>query len=351
MSRFMLQMMVEYPHDIQHLTLTSGQHSIHWQPQPIPKSQTNQASYISPTAINTGLRCPLRFFYRYVGGLQEPTVPDDELELDNRMFGTVFHRAADLLYHQMPQYVDKAILQHLLRHKQELERVVDEAFHIEIPYLPQSGLYIIQREVIVQYLHQLVALDMRQAPFRILGLEMDVYRSLSPLSSLLSPPSTLHSPLRIGGRIDRLDLVDEGTAKERIRVVDYKTGSSPIKSLPDVDAIFLPQNIHNHSDYYLQTLLYADIVRSENIAAKQGLPSDIAVSPALIFIQHAGAKDYDPTLCFGRTPILNMAPFSERFNQLLQSTIKEILSPNMPYKPTDNLQNCALCPYAAICRR
>lgn len=351
MSRFMLQMMVEYPHDIQHLTLTSGQHSIHWQPQPIPKSQTNQASYISPTAINTWLRCPLRFFYRYVGGLQEPTVPDDELELDNRMFGTVFHRAADLLYHQLPQYVDKAILQHLLRHKQELERVVDEAFHIEIPYLPQSGLYIIQREVIVQYLHQLVALDMRQAPFRILGLEMDVYRSLSPLSSLLSPPSTLHSPLRIGGRIDRLDLVDEGTAKERIRVVDYKTGSSPIKSLPDVDAIFLPQNIHNHSDYYLQTLLYADIVRSENIAAKQGLPSDIAVSPALIFIQHAGAKDYDPTLCFGRTPILNMAPFSERFNQLLQSTIKEILSPNMPYKPTDNLQNCALCPYAAICRR
>ena len=351
MSRFMLQMMVEYPHDIQHLTLTSGQHSIHWQPQPIPKSQTSQASYISPTAINTWLRCPLRFFYRYVGGLQEPTVPDDELELDNRMFGTVFHRAADLLYHQLPQYVDKAILQHLLRHKQELERVVDEAFHIEIPYLPQSGLYIIQREVIVQYLHQLVALDMRQAPFRILGLEMDVYRSLSPLSSLLSPPSTLHSPLRIGGRIDRLDLVDEGTAKERIRVVDYKTGSSPIKSLPDVDAIFLPQNIHNHSDYYLQTLLYADIVRSENIAAKQDLPSDIAVSPALIFIQHAGAKDYDPTLCFGRTPILNMAPFRERFNQLLQSTIKEILSPNMPYRPTDNLQNCALCPYAAICRR
>ena len=337
MSRFMLQMMVEYPHDIQHLTLTSGQHSIHWQPQPIPKSQTSQASYISPTAINTWLRCPLRFFYRYVGGLQEPTVPDDELELDNRMFGTVFHRAADLLYHQLPQYVDKAILQHLLRHKQELERVVDEAFHIEIPYLPQSGLYIIQREVIVQYLHQLVALDLRQAPFRILGLEMDVYRN--------------QSNLRIGGRIDRLDLVDEGTAKERIRVVDYKTGSSPIKSLPDVDAIFQPQNIHNHSDYYLQTLLYADIVRSENIAAKQDLPSDIAVSPALIFIQHAGAKDYDPTLCFGRTPILNMAPFRERFNQLLQSTIKEILSPNMPYRPTDNLQNCALCPYAAICRR
>jgi ATP-dependent helicase/DNAse subunit B len=180
MSRFMLQLMVEYNHPIQHYSLSSGQQSVRWQPQPIAKPQTLETSYLSPTAINTWLRCPLRFFYRYVGGLQEPEVPNDELELDNRMFGTVFHRAADLLYHRLPQYVDKSILQHLLRNKQELERAVDEAFHLELPYLPQSGLYIIQREVIVQYLRQLVALDLRQAPFRILGLEIDVYRNLSP---------------------------------------------------------------------------------------------------------------------------------------------------------------------------
>ena len=101
MSRFMLQLMVEYPHPIQHYSLSSGQQSVRWQPQPIAKPQPSdlspQTSYLSPTAINTWLRCSLRFFYHYVGGLKEPDVPDDELELDNRMFGTVFHRAADLL--------------------------------------------------------------------------------------------------------------------------------------------------------------------------------------------------------------------------------------------------------------
>ena len=359
MSRFMLQLMVEYPHPIQHYSLSSGQQSVRWQPQPIKKAVSTgplaissepkaisqkPMAIISPTAINTWLRCPLRFFYRYVGGLQEPEVPDDELELDNRVFGNVFHHAADLLYHRLPQYVDKSILQHLLRNKQELERAVDEAFHHEMPHLPQSGLYIIQREVIVQYLRQLVALDLRQAPFRILGLEIDVFRPLSTFN-------VQRSTLKLGGRIDRLDLVDEGTANERIRVVDYKTGASPIKSLPDVEAIFLPQNIHNHSDYYLQTLLYADIVRTDRPSSISHLPSDIPVSPALIFIQHAGADDYDPTLCFGRDRILDISPYSQPFNELLNQTITEILSPDVPFRPTTDLQVCSSCPFATICRR
>ena len=342
MSRFMLQLMVEYNHPIQHYSLSSGQLSVRWQPQPIAKPQMLETSYLSPTAINTWLRCPLRFFYRYVGGLQEPEVPNDELELDNRLFGNVFHRAADLLYHRLPQYVDKSILQHLLRNKQELERAVDEAFHLELPHLPSSGLYIIQREVIVEYLRKLIALDLRQAPFRILGLEFDVFRPFKTSDI---------KPLKIGGRIDRMDLVDEGTANERIRIIDYKTGSSPLKPLPDVDAIFLPQNIHNHSDYYLQALLYADIVRTDKPSSISHLPSDIAVSPALFFIQHASADDYDPTLCFGRDKILDISAYSLRFNELLSQTITEILSPVVPYRPTTDLQVCASCPFASICRR
>ena len=360
MSRFMLQLMVEYAHPIKHYSLSSGQQSVRWQPQPIkktvstwplaissePKANSQKPiAIISPTAINTWMRCSLRFFYRYVGGLQEPEVPDDELELDNRMFGNVFHRAADLLYHGLPQYIDKSILQHLLRNKQELERAVDEAFHLEMPYLPQSGLYLIQREVIVQYLRQLVALDLRQAPFRILGLEIDVYRPFAKGQELIA------NSLKIGGRIDRLDLVDEGTPNERIRIVDYKTGARLPKALPDVDAIFLPQNIHEHSDYYLQTLLYADIVRTHGVPSINLRPSDRAISPALIFIQHAAAEDYDPTLCFGREPIYDIAIHSERFNELLNQTITEILSPDVAFVPTTDLQVCASCPFAPICRR
>ena len=77
----------------------------------------------------------------------------------------------------------------------------------------------------------------------------------------------------------------------------------------------------------------------------------IAVSPALIFIQHAGAEDYDPTLCFGRTPILNIEPYSQRFNELLNQTVSDIFSPDVPYTPCNDQKICMNCPYAKICSR
>ena len=192
-----------------------------------------------------------------------------------------------------------------------------------------SGLHIINREVIIHYLRQLLEIDRRLTPSTILGLECDVYKPLTPT-------------MQIGGRVDRLDLVHEGTPLERIRVIDYKTSSRNIKSLPDVESVFSPEKIHEHSDYYLQAFLYADIVRSQR---------NKPVSPALLFIQHAAAEDYDPTLKFGKEPILDIADHSTRFNELLNKKVDEIFSSTMPFCPTDDLRVCHTCPYVQLCRR
>ena len=345
MSRFMLQLMVESPHTITRRTLQSGQSVQKWQPTPIEKTPhvmqvlqsqfTTQHSFLSPTAITRYMRCPLQFYYLYVADIQQPDTPDDEQELDNRIFGTVFHEAADIIYHQLPKYIEKPLLEHLLKSKVEIERAVDEAFHRVIPYAPKRGLHLINREVIIHYLRQLISIDLRLAPFTILGLECDVFRPLSPLTSHFSP-------LTIGGRIDRLDLITEGN-EELIRVVDYKTGSKSPKPLPDVEAIFLPENIHEHADYYLQTFVYADIVSRQR--------PDHKVSPALLFIQHAGGKDYNPTLTLGREPVRDIAPYSTRFNELLDEKIMEMFSPDVPFIPTDDLRICDTCPFKQMCRR
>ena len=344
MSRFMLQLMVESPHTITRRTLQSGQSVQKWQPVPIEKTPhvmqvlqsqfTTQHSFLSPTAITKYMRCPLQFYYLYVADIQQPETPDDEQELDNRIFGNIFHEAADIIYHQLPKYIEKPLLEHLLKSKVEIERAVDEAFHRVIPYAPKRGLHLINREVIIHYLRQLISIDLRLAPFTILGLECDVFRPLSPLTSHFSP-------LTIGGRIDRLDLITEGN-EELIRVVDYKTGSKSPKPLPDVEAIFLPENIHEHADYYLQTFVYADIVSRQR--------PDHKVSPALLFIQHAGGKDYNPTLTLGREPVRDIAPYSTRFNELLDEKIKEMFSPDVPFIPTDDLRTCSTCPFAQMCR-
>lgn len=345
MSRFMLQMMVESGHSIVQHTLLSGQSTSRWKPESIEKTSRvmniirqrwlePDSPCLSPSAINKYMRCPLQFYYCYIADLREADVPDDEQELDNRIFGNIFHEAADIIYHQLPRDINKAMLDHLLKSKVEVERAVDEAFHKEMPNIPFSGLHLINREVIIHYLRQLIKIDYRLAPFTILGLECDVARRLEWQADGAT------RSVAIGGRIDRLDLLSDGT----IRVVDYKTGSKRLEPLADVEAIFQPENIHKHSDYYLQTFVYADIVSRQR-------HSSIKVSPALLFIQHAGADDYNPVLKLGKEPVNDIADFSERFNELLLQKISEILSTDIPFTPTNDLRVCSSCPYAPLCRR
>ena len=74
-----------------------------------------------------------------------------------------------------------------------------------------------------------------------------------------------------------------------------------------------------------------------------------AVSPALLFIQHAGTENYDPTLCFGKQRISDVADYTARFNELLGETLDDIFSADNAFVPTDDQRICRTCPYALLC--
>ena len=361
MSRFMLQLMIERPHAEEHrsdmhvqpirfMTLKANQQVRRRQPNIIQKTPqllevlrkrfAPEAGGISPTAITTYLRCQLRFFYHYACNLQELDDNDDEL-IDNRVFGNIFHKAAQNIYERLRQltgnHITSLAIDDLLKSAIEIEQIVDSAFRTEFfhitdptrPMPPLDGLQLINREVIIKYIRLLLETDRRLTPFSILGLEKYV--------------SMPWGKTKIGGIIDRLDCItDPQTGEERIRVVDYKTGSRKQKDLPDVEAIFDPANIKDHSDYYLQAFLYSMIVRQQ---------SQTPVSPALLFIQHAGAEDYDPTLKLGKAPVIDIATESGTFMELLQKTTSEIFNQDLAFAPTADNDLCRSCPFAIICGR
>ena len=352
MSRFMLQLMVDRSSvnsklsAVNYKTLRAGQKTLLRTPHPVTKTpevmqhlRERLSGGISPTAISNYLRCQLRFFYRYVCNLEDAVDNDEEL-IDNRLFGNIFHKAAQNLYQRFGrQEITAFDLDKLLKDVVDIERAVDDAiktefFHFDDPTRPMpplDGLQLINREVIIKYVRQLIEIDRRLTPFTILGLEQYVSMDLSKL--------------RIGGIIDRLDsITDSQTGDQHIRVVDYKTGSRRLKTLPDVAAIFDPANIPDHSDYYLQAFLYSIIVKDKSLKSKE-------VSPALLFIQHAGTDDYDPTLCLGREPVRDISTVADEYMQLLNQTISEIFNEDLALSPTDDLDRCHACPFAPICCR
>ena len=371
MSRFMLQMLVESPHQVAQRTLQAGQQLATRGKRPIEKSDAicqtlrrrfdkqlhpavpnrpeTEAPLLTPTAINRYTRCQLQFYYRYVEGLREPDESDDDT-IDNRIFGNIFHEAAQLLYERLLQkinYIMPADLETLMRDEAAIERCVDTAFKRQLFHIadngrtaalpPLNGQQIINRQVILHYLRQLLDIDRRLAPFTIIGLEHDVVEDLYI--------ETAGFTTTWGGRIDRLDVVcgDKAAneAGERTRVIDYKTGATRLKAMPSVEAIFDPSQLHNHNDYYLQAMLYARLV-----ARKSATP----VSPGLLFIQHARGDDYDPTLSLasGRINSVN-TPDGDRFEQLLVEKVNEIFNRQLAFTPTDDLNTCRTCPYAQLC--
>ena len=363
MSRFMLQLLVESGQKIDHYSLTAKNQPTPLMPKAIEKDKTalsklEEMSRLSPSAINTYIRCKLAFYYQYIAHIKEPD--SDPETIDNRMFGNIFHRAAYLIYKDITDHspvIEKAHIQAYLSNRKLLANVVDRAFEEE-ECKTNNGLQIINREVIIEYVTKLLKIDQQLCPFSILAMEEEakVYTQLSFTipsggalkgGALVSSAPDKHYNLTIGGIIDRLDAVtDKQTGKRRIRVVDYKTGNKPSSAIKSIEEVFDPKNIASkHSNYFLQAILYSLIVSR----SKEWNAANDAVSPALLFIKQAATNDYDPTLCIDKHPISDVTVYEEEFLTKLKETVADMYSPDAAFTPTDDRKKCELCPYRMLC--
>ena len=372
MSRFMLQLMVESQHPIVRKTLIAGQKPLRPAYDEEPKTEEvmkvlDDVRMLTPTFLNTYQRCQKQFYYKYVKGLLEPDEIDED-EVDNRIFGNIFHRAAELFYYGFaskndiqtdekgkqqlirPIVITADILDQAMKDKMLVDRLVDQAFREELfkvgnnDYHPKyNGLQLINKEVIASYLRQLISIDRRQTPFTIIGMELVVSDTLKVNTS------RGEKQFKIGGFIDRLDAISPiSNISERIRVIDYKTGRAQTTHPKDIDEMFsaTPQALSKHTDYYLQAFLYSMIIKN----SKRYNSAQDPVSPGLLFIQNAGAEDYDPTLKLGREKIEDITPYEEDFMAHLRSLIADIYNPALPLRPTSDKKRCEYCPYAGLCK-
>lgn len=375
MSRFMLQLLVESKHPVNRLSMMAGLVPMQSEYVAVEKTQEmldtlSDIKLITPTLLNTYLRCQKRFYYKYVEGLQEPDEIDED-EVDNRVFGNIFHRAAELYYLQFaspealttdregnpqlnrPIVIGKDAMEHALKDKTLIDRLVDQAFREELfkvkdkGYKPKyNGLQLINKEVISCYLRQMVINDSQKAPFTIIGLELVVSTQIEV---------TLkhgYRKFRVGGFIDRLDAVAANgkpglnNMAEQVRVIDYKTGRGPTSHPAKLEEVFDPEQLSKHTDYYLQAMLYSIIVKN----SQKLNPAKNPVSPGLLFIQNARSEDYDPTLKFGKVPISDVSEYEKEFMEGISSLIADIYDKEQPFHTTTDKQRCNTCPYAALCK-
>ena len=332
MSRFMTQLLVESPQQIKHCTLATQGAPRRAMPPVVEKPENLHEilARISPSAINTYLRCPLQFYFQRVARLKEPPTPPDVIEPNT--FGTLFHKAAELFYRDVLEQHGGLVTKHFL------DLQLEAGKPLIMQYIGRAGREaeiqpnLLIEEVVARYLRQLLLRDREQAPFRILALEKPTQRPLRiPLGGGMAD-------IELMGEVDRLDrLTVFGT--EHTRIIDYKTGGQPERAT-SLEQLFTPGERHPH--YLLQTCLYALTLSTDE--------EERPIVPALFYVHHAAQADYSPYLEIGGKTVGDFRELAQEFLERLTALLAEILDPDRPFAPTSSPRVCASCPFLTLCQ-
>lgn len=306
----------------------------------LAESHNDSNHYFSPTALNCYLACPLKFYFTYIGRMRE----EEEVSsvVDPRYFGNIFHRAAELLYNnEKGKIITTQMLENVEKNK-IYERCVNQAFNEEFFHLGKdenahyNGEQLIKRDIIQQYIRQLITYDKQQHDFRIMGLEENVHHQMKIITS--GKDSYI---ITIGGKIDRRDQLTskDGTGKYN-RIVDYKTGGSP-QTFKSVEQLFTRSPLR--PDKIFQTFIYAYLAHEE-------LGVDNLV-PALFFVHKSSKeKEYTPELTLNKSLVV-FDKLHEEFKKQLQSLLMDIFDLETPFTQTEDTSVCSYCPFIHLCRR
>lgn len=350
-SRYIYQLEYESPHRVVHrqIGLDVGIAS----PEPIEVVKDaavmrrleswlgDEGEPLSPTALNTYLDCPLKFYFRYVAGLK----PEDEVseEVDMPMFGTILHKAMELLYEPLVGVASPADRIGALIGSETVtaavERAVSEVyFHgEEVPRSEYEGNLLLVHDIVIRYINgNLLPFDSRLEGFSVSALEQ---RLTAPFA--FGPEG--RKTVTFSGLADRVDRLEGG----RIRIVDYKTGT-PHTDFVGVAALF-GQAAAERNPAVLQTLLYSLMVTRMQAA---GQMEGTDVCPSLYYVRLMNRPDYAPLLNLkdGRS-ITGYAPFREEFEACLGELLSEMFDEAVPFRQCEDAKPCAYCDFAPVCRR
>jgi CRISPR/Cas system-associated exonuclease Cas4 (RecB family) len=291
---------------------------------------------LSASAINMYLDCRLRFYFRYVAGLKEKE--EVVTEIDAMTFGTMLHKAIELLYAPKEGEAYREIDTHEIeRLKPQIPKAVDEAIRDfyqvkEGEELQLSGQLQIARAIFIKYLKAILNYDQQNGAFQVIGLEKEYQAGIS----VITPWG--EREVALGGYIDRVDQKD-GV----IRLIDYKTGKDD-KKVASVASLFERDN-KKRNKAAMQTLLYAYFFQNRH--PKNSLP----LKPAIFNIKEIYNPKFNPFLILDGEEVGNYLDLREEFEGGLKRLLTEMFDPKELFDQTEDLKKCEYCAYREICGR
>ena len=195
---------------------------------------------ISASAINTYLRCPLDFYYRYIAELGEEQNVEEGIE--SQQFGSLVHKALEVLYQPFalfdangkeidpkPEALKEKDIQGMLK---VYKQVLYEQFH---NYFDQDDQLFLKGKNLVSYTiaQDTVENTLRKELDFINSLNEDLFIVQVEAKQIMELELMVHGKKRkisFTGYIDRIDKIGD-----HYRVIDYKSGKVKDEDVKFVD--------------------------------------------------------------------------------------------------------------------
>jgi len=292
-------------------------------------------SFLSPSSLSSYLDCRLKFYLGRIAGIRE----SDEVseEIDARDTGLLLHDTMFRLYQPWNgKRITKTDISNLLDN-QILKFALDGAFRKQyykttdesVEVIPE-GKNIIIYEVIRKFVEKILQTDQRLAPFEILALEK-IFRS-----EMIIRISAENNKIMIGGKIDRIDKIDD-----KVRIIDYKTGEA-VTGFRSIDDLFDRTNLSKNKAV-LQTLIYSWLYSNSS-------ESPAKITAGLYLTRKIFNEEFDPAVKFNNTEV-DFLSIKDTFSIKLQETIEEIFNQEVSFDQTTIADLCRYCDFAGICHR
>ncbi|MBQ0022026.1 MAG: PD-(D/E)XK nuclease family protein [Prevotellaceae bacterium] len=345
----------------------STEQTLEW----IEKHKDNKHQLLlSPSAILCHMKCPLQFFFKYIAGLR----PDNDVseDIDDAVFGDIFHYVMEHIYQPLiNRSLTSSFLKDLANNEIYIMRLIDEGFIVKLfkhcdenrestaknaPAIKYSGSQLIKRKVLYQLIKYQLEADAQTAmevehtgSFQILETE----GKHCVVKEILPDTNAKPFNIRIGGIIDRIDMIDNGFTKT-IRVVDYKTSSKPHVAT-NIEQLFDRKKVKDN--YHItQTMYYCDVLTQEGKFNADNVP----VVPAIMYYKNNKAKEsaivkmnYE-----GMIKDRNKKPYildytkncKDVFLPLMNTEIDRIFEPGV-FTQCENESSCKHCDFKLLCCR
>lgn len=264
-------------------------------------------SEYSPTKIDTYIRCPLQFYYRYVLELEE--YMDIEEEIERSTIGKLIH---DFLKDYYSGFIGKKITIDKGDFSEKLKKYLEGHLH-------EGGEQILLREIISNTLTRFVEYE------NIRSSEEDIIiRDLeTPFNGIFEAEGKVL--FKIKGRIDRAEEIGG-----IFHVIDYKTGTVTMPAKRLNTEIELSRDVIKKKVRTLQLPMYVYLYSKVNKIPLEKVRAEIFNIRKPREENSLSVKNIDFLL------------------ETLGVILEEIVNPNVSFSP-DAGDYCEYCPYRLMC--